>query len=691
MVVVACSSPQQPVVEVERCRPCPIADAGVPKDARPILVDARGPVDAQDAGSLPTPDASTPPIDAGIIIPPTGHPRIMLGSQGARLRAALAAPTPAAARWRAAVNSWLGGADLWGFDAWNGALLSQLTGDARYCVKAVSNIDAQVAAAESKIAGGSNPEVAGDSYLGIGEMIGDLALVLDWCAPSDGQRTRWVTYANQAVWNVWHHDAAKWGSRLAPWTGWSVDNPSNNYYYSFLRATMLLGLSTQDENPQAATWIAMFRSKIASQLVPTFTRDLTGGGSREGTGYGVAMRNLFELYALWQWSTGERIADLTPHTRASLGTLLAGIVPTLDRFAPTGDQSRDSTASLFDYHRAYLLELIALYPDDAVSARAVTLLAASSVPQMANSFMLSYDFVYAPVTAGRVADLPLVTYAPGIGEIYARTRWDMAPQTRGQPRGALPRQVGRPPCNREAADCRWPVAASQRRGAPSRRVSSGATWMSLIAGPYTESHAHQDQGSLMLYRGGWLITDSVIWSHSGLPQTSDAHSLVRIDGVSQRNAETAGRVLALHVGPGYVFASVDTTGAYAGAVQLVRRQVLWLGADAVLVQDHVISAAPQTWQLVVPAAPVIAGDVATVTSAGHVLRVSRAGATWTVRALAGGDFSGGYVLEQHMPAGDRTYATTLTVDSTVAVPAVTWADVGVSWGGVTLGAGVDSL
>ena len=49
-------------------------------------------------------------------------------------------------------------------------------------------------AAEGKIAAGQNPQVALDSYLEVGEMIGDLALVYDWCNDqvTSGQKSRWI-------------------------------------------------------------------------------------------------------------------------------------------------------------------------------------------------------------------------------------------------------------------------------------------------------------------------------------------------------------------------------------------------------------------------------------------------------------------------------------------------------------------
>ena len=215
-----------------------------------------------------------------------------------------------------------------------------------------------------------------------------------------------MAYANQAVWNVWNPSAAQWGGQPYPWTGWSINNPANNYYYSFLRATMLLGLATHGENPQAQTWLTRFRTdKIGNQLIPTFNSQLQGGGSREGTGYGTAMRELWELYDVWERSTGERIATLTPHTRDSIAHLLHNLVPTLDRLAPTGDHSRDATAALFDYHRQYLQTLITLYPQDRLSAVAANALALSSVPRMRYSYDYFSDFLYA------VPSLPAATLA----------------------------------------------------------------------------------------------------------------------------------------------------------------------------------------------------------------------------------------------------------------------------------------
>ncbi|HEY6176544.1 MAG TPA: hypothetical protein VIX73_18940, partial [Kofleriaceae bacterium] len=570
----------------------------------------------------------------GTPVYPTAHPRIYLTPNRARLTAALLANTPAAARFKANVDQWLGGADIWGFQAWNAALVGQLTGNTTYCTKAVATIEAQVVAAEAKIAQNTAPDVAGDSYLQIGDMIGDLAMVYDWCfaQTTSAQRTRWLRYADQAVWNVWHNTAATWGSTTIPWSGWATDDPSDNYYYSFLRATMLLGLASKGEDTQADAWITMFHdTKITNQLVPTFNADLAGGGSREGTGYGVAMRKLFELYDLWQSTTTEAIGNRTPHTRQSMLAMIHQLVPTRDRVAPTGDLSRDSTAAFFDYHRNYLQELIQQYPGDTVAQCAKSQLMASSLPEMSSSFMFAYDFLYdnANVTAQPIDRLNTTYYAPGIGELYTRSGWD-----------------------------------------------THATWVNLVAGPYTQSHAHQDQGSLMIYKDGWLAYDSVITSHSGLTQETTAHSLVRIDSGGQpvrQIADTISNLTALHTGTGYVYAAADLTPAYNGnaAVQKSQREMVYLQPDVVVVFDRVQSAGgtAQTWQLASPVAASISGATATISNAGHALKVQKiSGGTMSVTSMPSidPDYSGGFRLDESMPGGDNRYLHVVSIDGAIS-------------------------
>jgi hypothetical protein len=563
----------------------------------------------------------------------TAHPRIYLDRNRDRLAAALTAKRPAAIRFKDLVDRWVGGDAVYGFAPWYAALIGQLTGDAKYCAKAVTATDAQIKSEEALIGAGKVPAVAGDSYLEIGELVGSAMLVYDWCYPatSSSQRSRWLKYAEQSVWNVWHPEQAKWNGKVVKWSGWSVDNPSNNYYYSFLRATMMLGLAANGESGKE-DWRAFFRdTKILGQLVPTFDKDLVGGGSREGTGYGVSMHRLWELYDFWQGSTGEDLASKAGHAQASMLTFMHQVVPTLDRIAPTGDHARDSTAVLFDYHRSYLLALAHLFPQDPVAPQALYLVNNSSVPRMSILFMFVYDFLYdSDLTAAPLEPLGLAHYAPGIGELYARSDW-----------------------------------------------SKSATWINLIGGPYTESHAHQDQGSLLFYKDEWLAYDPNIDSTSGLAQDVDVHNLIRFvkAGVTvpQRNGTSI--VQALHRGVGWLHAAVDTKPVYGdAAVQKVEREIVFIEPSCVVVFDRATSAAgtSQVWQLSSPIKPSLSasGDVATFAGKLHTLQVRRvlpADAAASVFSWTGNpDFSNGFRLDQTVARGGaQRFLHVISTDDTV--------------------------
>ncbi len=559
------------------------------------------------------------------------HPRIYLPRNRDRLAAMVAANAPSWTRFKSIVDIQLDGGNIYAFEAWYAALVGQLTGDPRYCAAAVAQVDDMVRDDEALVANGERPGVAFDSYLEVGPKIGDLALTYDWCfeTVSDDQRRRWIAFANQAVWNVWHPEQATWGGEVMEWSGWSIDNPSNNNYYSFLRATMTMGLATRAETPEGDEWIRIFRDeKMGAQLVPTFTRDLVGGGSREGTGYGVAMMRLYELYDIWHGSTGEQLADDSSHARDSMLHMMHSTVPTLDRVAPIGDHARDSTAAWFDYHRHYLQILTHLFKDDPIAPYATQLLDSSSVPEMDQPFMYVHDFLYdTGITPAPLADLGRVYFAPGNGQLYARSSW-----------------------------------------------TTDATWLNFIAGPYTESHAHQDQGSFMIYKGGWLGYDGVVDSTSGLTQEPEAHSLLRFvsGGTTVAMHEpTTSTMAAVARGPGWVHAAGDLTPAFRGDAAVTRwqRELVYIEPDCVVVYDRADSAAgaQQIWQLVSPASFTINGAQASVLASGHRLttqRVLPASATASATALSG-DFSGGFRYEEASAGGSVRHLHVLWLDGAV--------------------------
>ncbi len=533
-----------------------------------------------------------------------GSPRILVSDAETlnRYRHLVTSQAPSAMRFKALVDAEMAGSRAYDFKPWYAALMGRITGTAAYCRFAVDRTEAFVASEEALIRNNQRATVAGDSYLEVGPHIGNVALVYDWCrdAMTASQRSRWAAYGNQAVWNVWNHTQARWGNTTYAWSGWSIDNPSNNYYYSFLEATMLLGLATHGENSQAQGWIDRFRTaKLGGQLFPTFTRDLTGGGSREGTGYGVAMKNLFRLYDWWERSTTERIAPLTPHTLASLHHMMHGIVPTLDRLAPTGDHARDETAALFDYHRDYLQVLMRLFPADRASAVAKSLLAQSSVPRMSSSFMYYSDFLYdhTDLPSQPLSSLSTAYWGSGTGQFSMRSSW-----------------------------------------------ARDAAYANFICGPYSESHAHHDQGSFVLFKGSWLAYDANIDSASGIEQGEALHNLVRIEqnGTTVTQVESAPpcQMLALANTPDFAYGVARVTPIYNGkaAVGKVEREFLFVKPSTFVVLDRAQSIGTGTrrvWTMNLPAAPVVNGDRFTLTRGANrldVLRIAPAGLTTQVRS-----------------------------------------------------------
>ncbi|MCB9592706.1 MAG: hypothetical protein H6719_08230 [Sandaracinaceae bacterium] len=524
---------------------------------------------------------------------------------------------------------------IYAFEPWYAALLGQLTGDAGRCADAIAWTDAFVADEEARIASGERPEVSGDSYLYVGPTIGSLALVYDWCFDdvTAEQRARWIAYANQAVHNVWNHETATWGGASMPWSGWSVDNPANNYFYSFLRATMLLGLATEGENDRADEWLRIFRDdKIAGQLVPTFERDLVGGGSREGTGYGTALRELFELYVLWQESTGERIADLTGHTRASLPHLLHAIVPGGSHLVPVGDHARESTAALFDYHRHYLLLLAELERDDPrLSGVAYGFLREGPLPRMEQPFMAVYDFLHDdPEVASRpLSELAAAYHGTGTGQFYLRSSWE-----------------------------------------------TDATLLHVVGGPLTESHAHEDQGSFLLWHEGWLAYDTNVESRSGIRQEPEMHDLVRLvrggSTMAQRRERSPSAALAWRDAGPFAWVAVDAAPVYDdAAVRSLRRDVVFIRPGAVVVVDRIDVASEITpvWQLQVPTTPTVT-DASVVAGGLRVQRIAPAASAIASRvvdwAATDAEMSGGYRVELEARAGGpTTYVHVLSVDGAV--------------------------
>jgi hypothetical protein len=184
----------------------------------------------------------------------------------------------------------------------------------------------------------------------------------------------------------------------------------------------------------------------------------------------------------------------------------------------------------------------------------------------------------------------------------------------------------------------------------------------------------------MIYKDGWLAYDAVIDSHSGLPQETTAHSVVRIVDGSGKTVEqktgTESKLVALHRGTGFLYAAADVTAAYAKPSQVskVQREMVFLQPDTVVVYDRVTTqGGSQVFQLVTPATPTIASNIADLLTQNHRLTVTGVLLpTGTVAAVTNmtsvptaqdpHDFSAGFRFDETMPGGDNRALHVLTID-----------------------------
>lgn len=502
--------------------------------------------------------------------------------------------SPQYAAFKDYVDRAVGGDFDYGFSAADAAYMYKLTGQAQYATLAKQLVDDQVTAAEAAISANTAPDIAGDSYLEVGPMIEDLALTYDWCTDPVADatlRARWANYANQAVWNVWNYNSASWGGQPFPWSGWSVNDPGDNYHYSFLRATMYWGLASNSSLCVTGVTCLNYLTNTRWPEQENYTASITGGGSQEGTGYGLSHGTLFMLDRVWYDATGADIGNANAHLTDSIYWWVHATVPTLDRVAAIGDQSRVSEPVIYDYHRHLVLEARAVTNDATARAAATWWLNSISDQDMQSSFNYRHNLLAAG--SGGTPPADLTYYASGTGQLFSRTGWD-----------------------------------------------TGAMWLQFSAGPYTQSHAHQDQGSFTLFEGDWLAVTENIWTHSGIQQGTDTNNLLRFDAggvpVEQRYPTTS----TMTVTPGAngaVHAVANLTPAYDGDPHVGSWQRTIDFANRKLTVSDAFtlgSGTTATFQVNTPVQPVITGKTA---HAGNLTIRVISPATATLSAL---DWSG---------------------------------------------------
>lgn len=506
----------------------------------------------------------------------------------------------------------------WGYSAADAVVQFARTGEAKYIDAAIADAEAQVAKAETAIAAGKAPAVAGDSYLHAGPMIEELALAYDWghSRLTQAQRDRFRQYGDRVIANIWNPPAATWGS-AAPgtfsWSGWSINNPGNNYHFSFIQATQLWAIATQQKQ-----WLD-FLQQWKFPLMHDYLDDLAGGGSREGTGYGVAARGFYTNALDWEAATGERLVAVENHARDSIDYWIHATTPRLDEYQPYGDLTRSSTPTLYDYHENLVRTAAMLVPNTPQATRGLWWIKNNSVPDtMENSFNLRPALLRPEGTA--VAPTALTYYSPFVGQFFARTSW-----------------------------------------------GKDAAWFATIAGPYDESHAHAEQGTFSLHRGTTKFSSANRRSRSGLQGNrsyttsvaTGATNIVRFDvsggGTVHQNYSTNEMTTGV-LPDGSVTVKSNLKAAYSGSggkVKAWTREMAFTRAGELRVVDRcdVATNIRPVWQLQTETQPTVASPGLVKADGMYVSYPAHYGFEAVSMPAVNKDFQSGWRLELTNPRG----------------------------------------
>jgi hypothetical protein len=241
------------------------------------------------------------------------------------------------------------------------------------------------------------------------------------------------------------------------------------------------------------------------------------------------------------------------------------------------------------------MALGALFPQERLSGAAKAVLDGSSVPAIQNGFELWADYLYQPANLGTtpLTDLSTTYWGSGTGQLFTRASW----------------------------------------------TDKKAAYSTFTCGPYTESHAHRDQGAFQLYRGEWLAPTANIYTHSGIQQGEVFNNLVRVlqSGNSlQQGLDTTCAMQALADNATFTYAMADVTPVYAGkgAIKKVQREYLFIKPATFIVFDRVASDAgtQRVWTLNVPGSAVATGERLSATAPGgnklDVFRVAPSGLSY---------------------------------------------------------------
>jgi hypothetical protein len=505
----------------------------------------------------------------------------------AMLQAAATASNPRWAALKANVDAYLATTDSGGGDSSpeNAATVYLFTQDPKYAAVAYTWAHTIVAAAD----------VRSDSYLGFGDGMRQVAMVLNYCyaALSDAQRTELAGYLDQWTNELWNKNQG---------SGWGLADPGNNYHLSFLEGTAFAGYALRESGgANAASYLAILDTQLNGPApegeMPYLGGVAAGGEWIEGSNYGERSKErLFRALAAIATMDGKNYFTESAFFSNSIYFQIYGTQPGHQFFYCGGDLARESSMPVSPYDRS-IVQIATYFVGDAAARGYGQGFLTSVVPDYSGpdfddrpEYYLDFLFVLDQPAASE-AQLPLSYDAAGSGWVNLRSGW-----------------------------------------------SADATSITVSGAPLIDqSHQHDDVGSFVVWHGGWLAGDASVWSHSGEIQTADAHNMINVSSADHDVAAVPGHT-RFHDEAAYGYVQVDGSNEFAtnGAALLGEwtRELVYLRAgDALVVYDRVSPAAGKAYdfRVHVPVRPTPSGTAFVASSQGaSIAVVPVSGATATV-------------------------------------------------------------
>lgn len=418
--------------------------------------------------------------------------------------------------------------DYWEKRAWHLALAYVITGDPQHAYDAIAAMDTTVAEITDVDRGQGN-------FLRIAGRIRDTALVFDWCYDvlDTDHRLNYIAYMNQLMQELWN----PFDNPTHTWTAWAIEDPGNNFYYSFITATTYAALATYGENPNSpelpfggTTYTDMLefvRAKIEQQTIPLYLDTWGKGGAwHEGNNYGLLSKQyLFETFLLLRDTAGTDYFQLTDFPKEAVLYHLYSVQPKLERVYPGGDLPRSTQP----YDRALML-----FAADALSntvegeyAQYFAVNIETWEPWGQWSFLQPFEVLLLDpdAPARNYDELPTAYYAEGGDWLNSRSDW-----------------------------------------------SSDAVSVSFVCTNRIQGHQAQDQNSFLIYKNGFQATHGNLHSNWGGYQNTDAYNTILLDGIGQafggdwdnptQTIRDIGDTYRFDSGPGYAYVAGDASDAY---------------------------------------------------------------------------------------------------------------------------------